>query len=418
MERLLSLSRAFALEVSIARRPASPVGHGGTVRGMSAVPTLPIRIGGFTPSAPVVLAPMAGVTNAAFRAMCRAGAPDLVYVNEMVMAAAVVYGNDKTRRMMTFGPDERPRSLQIYGSDPDMLGRAVHQVCDRGEVDHVDLNFGCPAAKVTRRGGGAAVPARPRVLRAIVRAAVQAAAPYGVPVTAKFRMGLWDDLRTDIDTGLICADEGVAWIALHARTVEQHYSGEARWDAIAELKQAVEGIPVLGNGDIWEAADALDMMRRTGCDGVVIGRGCLGRPWLFGDLVRAFRGEPPVPARPLGVVVEAVQRHARLLVDHFAGHGGERFAMRDFRKHTNWYVSGYPVGPEARRRLSQISSLAELDGILAELDPALGLVEGGERIKRGHTNGPIKVALPEHYLDDRDAFAVPDDGDVMALSGG
>ena len=131
---------------------------------------LPLRIGSFTPAAPVVLAPMAGVTNAPFRAMCRTHAPDLVYVNEMVMATAVVYGNDKTLRMMTFGPDERPRSLQIYGSDPDMLGRAVHLVCDEGRVDHVDLNFGCPAAKVTRRGGGAAVPAKPRLLRAVVRA--------------------------------------------------------------------------------------------------------------------------------------------------------------------------------------------------------------------------------------------------------
>jgi nifR3 family TIM-barrel protein len=383
---------------------------------------LPLRIGSFAPAAPVVLAPMAGVTNAAFRTMCRAEAPDLVYVNEMVMATAVAYGNDKTRRMMTFGPDERPRSLQIYGSDPDMLGRAVHQVCDAGQVDHVDLNFGCPAAKVTRRGGGAAVPAKPRLLRAIVRAAVRAAAPYGVPVTAKFRMGLWDHLRTDIDTGLICADEGVTWIALHARTVEQHYSGDARWAAIGELKHAVDGIPVLGNGDIWEAHDAIEMVHRTGCDGVVIGRGCLGRPWLFGDLVRAFRDEPAVPARPLGVVVTAMQRHARLLAehyaDHYADHGGERFAMRDFRKHTNWYVSGYPVGPDARRRLAQISSLVELDDIVGELDPTLQLVAGGERIKRGHTNGPIKVALPEHYLDDRDELTIPDDNDVMALSGG
>ena len=386
--------------------------------GDTVITMLPLRIGAFSPAAPVVLAPMAGVTNAPFRAMCRADAPDLVYVNEMVMAAAVAHRNDKTRRMMTFGPMERPRSLQIYGGDPDMLGRAVHLVCDEGRVDHVDLNFGCPAAKVTRRGGGAAVPAKPRLLRAIVRAAVQAAEPYGVPVTAKFRMGLWDDLRTDIDTGLICADEGVAWIALHARTVEQHYSGGARWDAIGELKRAVGGIPVLGNGDIWEASDALAMIGHTGCDGVVIGRGCLGRPWLFGDLVRAFRGEAPVPARSLGFVIDAMRRHAGLLAEHYADHGGEGFAMRDFRKHTAWYMSGYPVGPEVRRRLSQISSLVELDGILAEFDPTLALVEGGERIKRGHTNGPIKVALPEHYLDDRDELVVPDDHDVMALSGG
>jgi nifR3 family TIM-barrel protein len=379
---------------------------------------LALRIGSFTPAAPVVLAPMAGVTNAAFRAMCRQSAPDLVYVNEMVMAAAVVHRNDKTRRMMAFGPHEHPRSLQLYGSDPDVVGRAVHIVCDEGLVDHVDLNFGCPAAKVTRRGGGAAVPAKPRLLRAIVAAATTAARPYGVPVTAKFRMGLWDDLRTDIDTGSICADEGVAWIALHARTAEQHYAGNARWDAIGELKQAVPDIPVLGNGDIWEAADAVEMMRQTGCDGVVIGRGCLGRPWLFGDLVTVLNGGSPPPAPRLGTVVDVMRRHLRLLAEHFEGSGGESLAVRDFRKHANWYVTGYPVGPEVRRRLAQIGSIAELEQITGELDPSVEIVPGGERITRGHSNGPIKVSLPAHYLDDRDELVIPDDNDVMALSGG
>ena len=194
-------------------------------------------IGSFTPSAPVVLAPMAGVTNAPFRALCRRFAPGLVYVNEMVMATPVVHGNPKTHRMISFGDDEHPRSLQLYGSDPEIMGRAVHQLCDAGRIDHLDLNFGCPAAKVTRRGGGAAVAARPELLRAILRAAVRAAAPYGVPVTAKFRMGLFDDWLTHVRTGEICAEEGVAAIALHARTVEQHYAGDARWEAISELKQ-------------------------------------------------------------------------------------------------------------------------------------------------------------------------------------
>ena len=379
---------------------------------------LELRIGDFTPAAPVVLAPMAGVTNRAFRAMCRSYGPDLVYVNEMVMSHAVVYRNDKTLTMMQFGDDESPRSLQIYGSDPDMLGRAVHQVCDEGRVDHVDLNFGCPAAKVTRKGGGAAVPARPRLLQAIVCRAVEAAAPYGVPVTAKFRMGLWDDLRTDITTGRICRDAGVAWIALHARTVEQHYSGEARWNAIGHLKEAVPDIPVLGNGDVWEAADAVALMAQTGCDGVVIGRGCLGRPWLFGDLITVLNGgEAPAP-RLLGEVADAMARHARLLADHYADFGAEPHAMRDFRKHCNWYLSGYPVGPDVRRRLAQVSSLAELDDLLGALDASATIVAGGERIKRGHTNGPIKVSLPDGYLDDPQELAVPDDADVMALSGG
>jgi len=379
---------------------------------------LDLRIGDFTPAAPVVLAPMAGVTNAAFRSMCRDFGPGLVYVNEMVMSTAVVHRNDKTRQMMKFGREELPRSLQVYGSDPEMLGRAVHMVCDEGLVDHVDLNFGCPAAKVTRKGGGAAVPAKPALLRSILRAAVGAARPYGIPVTAKFRMGLWDDLRTDITTGLISADEGVAWIALHARTVEQHYAGEARWDAIGELKQAIDGIPVLGNGDIWEASDAVAMMAHTGCDGVVIGRGCLGRPWLFGDLITAMSGGTVPPTRRLGEVVDTMREHARRLVAHHGGGVNEQHAMRDFRKHTGWYLSGYPVGPAVRRQMSMVSSLGELDDLLGPLDRSLPIVEGGERIKRGHTNGPRKVSLPDGYLDDLDSVAVPDDGAVMALSGG
>ena len=356
-----------------------------------------LRIGTFVPRAPVVLAPMAGVTNAPFRALCRRFGPGLVYVNEMVMAAAVVHANPKTERMMAFGPDEQPRSLQLYGSDPDTMGRAVDRLGAAALVDHVDLNFGCPAAKVTRRGGGAAVPAKPALLRAIVGAAVGAAAPYGIPVTAKFRMGLHDTLLTHLRAGTICEDEGVVAIALHARTAQQHYAGEAHWDAIGELKAHVTTIPVLGNGDVWEAADAAAMMRATGCDGVVVGRGCLGRPWLFGDLVEVLAGRPAPPSRPLGFVVSVMAEHARALVEH---QGNESLALREFRKHTAWYLTGFPVGGEVRRRLSQVSSLAELDDLLAALDPAATVVPGGERIRRGHTNGPIRVALPEGFLDD------------------
>jgi nifR3 family TIM-barrel protein len=393
----------------------------GTVAGVVS-DRLPLRIGAFEPAVPVVLAPMAGVTNAAFRAMCRSYGPDLIYVNEMVMATAVVFGNDKTQRMMAFGSDDRPRSLQMYGSDPEMLRRAVHRLCDNDRVDHIDINLGCPAAKVTRKGGGAAVAAKPALLRAIMRAAVGAASPYGVPVTAKFRMGLWDDMPNYARTGEICAEAGVAWIALHARSVEQHYAGEAHWEAIGELKRAVSSIPVLGNGDIWQASDAVEMMRATGCDGVVVGRGCLGRPWLFGDLVEALSGRPVPPSPPLAVVLDAMARHGRLLVENFAQFdargGGEDLAMRDFRKHTSWYLTGYPVGPEVRRALSQVSSLMELDDLLGGLDRSAEVVVGGERIKRGHANGPVKVALPDGYLDDLDDLTIPDDDAVMAVSGG
>ena len=373
-----------------------------------------LRIGSFTPVAPVVLAPMAGVTNAAFRAVCREFAPGLVYVNEMVMATAVVHRNAKTERMLTFGPDEQPRSLQIYGSDPVMIGDAIRRLCDEGRVDHVDLNFGCPASKVTRKGGGAAVPAKPNLLRAILRAAVGAASPNGVPVTAKFRKGIDDSLLTYISTGRIAAEEGVAAIALHARTAEQHYAGVADWSAIGELKAAVPEIPVLGNGDVWEASDAVAMMRETGCDGVVVGRGCLGRPWLFANLVSALHGRPVAPSPTLGPVSDVMAHHARLLADLMT----EPLAMRDFRKHTSWYLTGYPVGGETRRQFSNVSTLAELENLIAPLDRDIELVDGGERIRRGHTNGPIRVVLPYGYRDHLDDDVVPDDGHVMALSGG
>jgi nifR3 family TIM-barrel protein len=342
-----------------------------------------------------------------------------VYVNEMVMATAVVYGNTKTRRMMSFDEDESPRSLQLYGSDPVVVGEAVRRLTDTGAVDHIDLNFGCPAQKVTRKGGGAAVPVKRKLLAAIISSAVAAAEPHGIPVTAKFRKGIDDSLLTFLDTGRIAADVGAAAVALHARTAEQHYAGDADWAAIGELVAADVGIPVLGNGDIWEATDALAMVAETGCDGVVIGRGCLGRPWLFAQLTQAFNGETPAPAPPLGMVARVLSEHAHLLVTHhLAGGGSELNAMREFRKHASWYLTGYPVGSEVRARFAQVSSLAELDDLAGAMPPEVALVAGGERIRRGHTNGPIRVTLPEGYLDDVDDLTPPDDAAVAALSGG
>jgi nifR3 family TIM-barrel protein len=375
---------------------------------------IPLRLGDHRAATPVILAPMAGVTNQPFRSLCREFGPGLVYVNEMIMATGLVHGSRKTQTMLSFGVDEDFRSLQLYGSDPEMMGRAVDALGRDGAVDHIDLNFGCPAAKVTRRGGGAAVPLKKNLLRAIVRAAVTTGAKYGIPVTCKFRMGIDDDLLTFVDTGLICEDEGAAAIALHARTARQHYAPSARWEAIAELKNAVRSIPVLGNGDIWEASDALRMVRETGCDGVVIGRGCLGRPWLFRDLIDAFAGRPVAATPLLGEVLDVMVRHA----DALCGHLGAERGIRDFRKHTGWYLTGYPVGGEMRRRFSMISSLDELIELTKMLDRDARIVDGGERIARGHTNGPINVVLPEGYLDHLDDLEVPDDAEVVALSGG
>ena len=369
---------------------------------------------------PVVLAPMAGVTNAPFRSLCRSFGPGLVYVNEMIMAAALVYGNPRTRSMVSFAPDETFRSLQLYGSDPGIVERAVDVLGGEDLVDHIDLNFGCPAAKVTRKGGGAAVPLKKNLLAEIVRAAVRAGARYGIPVTCKFRMGINDDLLTYLDTGKICRDAGAVMIALHARTAQQHYAPSARWEAIAALKEHVDGIPVLGNGDIWCADDALRMVNETGCDGVVIGRGCLGKPWLFRDLVDAFNGRAVRPAPKLGDVLDVMVTHAESLMRHHRenGRNDDTKGIREFRKHCGWYLTGYPVGPEVRRKFSEVSTLDDVRTLAGSLDRSLELVAGGERLARGHTNGPINVVLPHGYLDHLDDLTVPDDALLTTMSGG
>jgi nifR3 family TIM-barrel protein len=371
-----------------------------------------LRIGPILVDPPVVLAPMAGVTNAPFRRLCRRFGGGL-YVSEMVLARAYLEGNERTAQMVSFAEDERPRSLQLYGVDPADVGEAVARLTALDGVDHIDLNFGCPAAKVTRKGGGAAIPARPALLAAIVRAAVQAAAPSGVPVTVKFRVGIDRSISTFLTTGRIAEDEGASAVALHARTAEQHYAGAADWAAIAALKEQVHTIPVLGNGDVFEGPDGPRMLAETGCDGVVVGRGCLGRPWLFRDLARAFAGQPIPPAPLLGEVVTVLGDHARMLVEWF----GEPRGCRELRKHTGWYLKGYAVGPAIRRSLASVSSLDELEALLSSLPADLAPESGAGRMVRGHTSGPRRVVLPAGWLDCPDDAAPPVGADLL-VSGG
>jgi nifR3 family TIM-barrel protein len=354
---------------------------------------------------------MAGVTNGPFRALCRNFGAAL-YVSEMVGARAVVEGNEKTFHLARFADDEPIRSIQLYGTDPAIMGEAVRRVVDEVGVDHIDLNFGCPARKITRHGGGSAVPVRPRLFGAVVQAAVRAA-PH-LPVTVKMRIGLNDQHRTWLVAGRIAEDAGAQAVAVHARTAEQLYSGEADWNAIAELVATVTTIPVLGNGDIWTADDALRMMSETGCAGVVIGRGCLGRPWLFRDLVAAFAGEP-VPAPPTsGEVIDIMGLHADLLVDWF----GEQNAMRDFRKHTGWYLQGFSVGRPDRNALREVKTLDECHRLLDGIDRTMPFPLEVLRTPRGHTTGPRPVSLPEGWLDDLDAITPPSRLADLAVSGG
>jgi nifR3 family TIM-barrel protein len=371
----------------------------------------PVAIGPLRVWPPVVLAPMAGVTNPPFRTLCRRFGAGL-YVSEMITARALVEGNRKTLLLASFAPEETTRSLQLYGVDPRYVGEAVRILVGEGRVDHVDMNFGCPVRKVTSRGGGAAIPLKPRLLRAIVRAAVAAAG--AVPVTLKFRIGIDERYTTFLDSGRVAEEEGCAAVGLHARTAAQLYDGEARWDAIARLKQAVTRIPVLGNGDVWEAKDALRMLRQTGCDGVIVGRGCLGRPWLFRDLADVFAGRAPQDPPRFGAVVDVMLEHARLLVAWV----GEEGAMRSFRKHSSWYTKGFPGSAALRERLMHVARYEELARELSAIDRELPFPPEAMRVPRGKTGGTQKVALPEGYLDDLTDATPPSAAAETADSGG
>jgi len=377
-----------------------------------------VRIGPIALTSPVVLAPMAGVTNVAFRKLCReleqskVGTVSGLYVCEMVTARALIERHPATMHMTTFAPDESPRSLQLYTVDPATTYAAAKMIADEGLADHIDMNFGCPVPKVTKRGGGSALPYKRRLFGQIVAAAVRATEGTPIPVTVKFRIGIDDEHHTHLDAGHIAEAEGAAAVALHARTAAQRYSGTANWDEIARLKQHVRTIPVLGNGDIYDASDALTMMAATGCDGVVIGRGCLGRPWLFAELSAAFTGSPPPTPPTLGEVADIVRRHGQLLTAHF----GEDKGMRDIRKHIAWYLHGFPAGSELRRALAMVKSLDELDSLLDRLDATVPFPDEATG-PRGRQGSPARVVLPAGWLDDPDDCTVPAGADVMHSGG-
>ena len=377
-----------------------------------------MRIGAIELASPVVLAPMAGVTNVAFRTLCReleqskVGTVSGLYVCEMVTARALVERHPVTMHMTAFAPDESPRSLQLYTVDPATTYAAAKMIVDDDLADHIDMNFGCPVPKVTKHGGGAALPYKRRLFGQIVAAAVRATEGTQIPVTVKFRVGIDDEHHTHLDAGRIAEAEGAAAVALHARTAAQRYSGTADWEQIALLKQHVRTIPVLGNGDIYDASDAVTMMATTGCDGVVIGRGCLGRPWLFAELSAAFTDSPAPTPPTLGEVADTIRRHGQLLAAHF----GEDKGMRDIRKHIGWYLHGFPAGSELRRALAMVKTLDELDSLLSQLDGAVPFPDAASG-PRGRQGSPTRVALPEGWLTDPDDCTVPAGADVMHSGG-
>ncbi|GAA3522340.1 tRNA dihydrouridine synthase DusB [Corynebacterium pilbarense] len=374
-----------------------------------------LTIGGIDLSSPVILAPMAGVTNMPFRVLCReieeelTGTSSGLYVCEMITARAMVARNKKTLHMTTFADVETPRSMQLYTVDPKFTYEAVRMIVDENIADHVDMNFGCPVPKVTRKGGGCAIPYKRRLYGNIVDAAVRAAEGSGIPITVKFRIGIDDEHHTHLDAGRIAAEAGAAAVALHARTGAERYSGVAHWDEVGRLVEHMDGtgVPVIGNGDIFAADDAAKMMEQTGCHGVEVGRGCLGRPWLFAQLGAQLRGEEIPPEPTLGQVASIIYRHAELL----AAHDGEEHACRDIRKHTGWYLRGFPVGGEFRKSLAQVSSLTELKERLAPIADSEEKAQHADDA-RGRQGSAGKIALPEGWLDDPEDDTVPEGAEI------
>lgn len=359
----------------------------------------PLTIGPLRVWPPVVLAPMAGVTNYPFRAICRRFGAGL-YVSEMIAARGIVEDRRKTLELMAFGPGESPRSIQLYGTEPASLGEATRRLVGEGRVDHIDLNFGCPVRKVTSKGGGAAIPAKPRLLRNLVRAVVAGAG--AVPVTMKFRKGIDERITTYLDAGKVGEEEGCAAVGLHARTAAQLYDGEADWDAIARLVAHVR-VPVLGNGDVWEAWDALRMLRTTGCAGVIVGRGCLGRPWLFRDLAEVFEGREPPDPPSFGEVREVMLDHAERLEEWFGARGG----LPMMRRYATWYTKGFAGSAQLRVRLTRFTTMTELREILAGVPGDQPFPPAAMRVPRGKHSGVQSVALPHGYLDRRDDDTPP-----------
>lgn len=356
---------------------------------------------------------MAGITNAAFRRLCREQGAGL-FVSEMVTARALLERREDTFRLIKPGEGESPRSIQLYAVDPDVLSQAIDLLGSEGLADHIDLNFGCPVPKVTRRGGGAALPYKRKLFSALVDGAVKAASKHGMPVTVKMRVGINDEYQTYLESAKSAADLGVTWVALHARTAAQLYEGRSDWSKITTLVEHLSStnVPVLGNGDIWSGADALAMMEQTGCAGVVVGRGCLGRPWLFADLVSTLSGENKRVNPTLFKVRQVMSRHAQLLVEYFEN---EDRAMRDIRKHMAWYLKGFSVPRQVRASLGMVESVAQMEHLLMQLEDQPYPEAVGDT-PRGRTSHGREVKLPQGWLDDPDEFASISIDD--AVSGG
>ena len=311
-----------------------------------------------TPRVPLYLAPMAGVSEAPFRRLCRRSGADVV-VTEFLSAEAIRRENARTIEKLRFGDDERPIGVQIFGAEPATMGDAAALVTDVFAPEFIDINFGCPVKKVVKRNGGSGCLKDLGLVADVIRAVVGATL---LPVTVKIRSGWSEDMRDPVAIALRCQDAGATVLTLHPRTRAQMYSGDARWDEIAAVVQALD-IPVIGNGDIRSAEDAVRMHEQTGCAGIMIARGSFGQPWIFARARALLDGLTPPPEPTVETRFAIAVEHARMAE---AYENDPRGAAIEFRKHLGWYVKGLPNSAELRKRLHAVTSLGEVEEIFGE----------------------------------------------------
>lgn len=303
---------------------------------------------------PYILAPMAGVTDLPFRLLCKEQGAGLLCM-EMISAKALQYKNKNTKALLSIHPDEYPVSLQLFGSDPDIISRIAHEI-EELPFQILDINMGCPVPKVVKNGEGSALMNQPKLVYEIVAKTVKA---IKKPVTVKIRKGFDDDHVNAVEIAKIIEEAGAAAVAVHGRTREQYYSGKADWDIIRQVKEAVS-IPVIGNGDVTSGEKALELRKQTGCDGVMIGRGAQGNPWIFSEILE-YEKTGVLPARPdISVIRETMLRHARLQIEY----KGEYLGIREMRKHVAWYTKGLKGSAKLRDEINRVESYEELEELL------------------------------------------------------